>query len=216
MITDPSIAEKRVVIDHVHYTLGKNGEKPSPYNGFAGQRHLIEFLDGRRVITYDLWYQGPVPPVFWDRLPDNARWGRRLMTDLIDFLRARLDERANDPGHLWDCGLTDPDRPFGGRCDCDLPQRLADIAAKHKIIDLHAPVIELVEWWDAPAVGEAAVCSSCGNRESNTWELGYGNYHTKPKGWIDPYVLWPCPTLKLLALPWADHPDYQISWRPTQ
>lgn len=26
---------------------------------------------------------------------------------------------------------------------------------------------------------------------------------------------WPCPTLRLLALPYADHPDYNESWRPS-
>ncbi|MFH8926376.1 DUF6221 family protein [Streptomyces pristinaespiralis] len=25
---------------------------------------------------------------------------------------------------------------------------------------------------------------------------------------------WPCPTLRLLALPYADHPDYLEEWRP--
>lgn len=25
---------------------------------------------------------------------------------------------------------------------------------------------------------------------------------------------WPCPTLRLLALPYADHPDYRDEWRP--
>jgi len=25
---------------------------------------------------------------------------------------------------------------------------------------------------------------------------------------------WPCPTLRLLALPYADHPDYREEWRP--
>ena len=26
--------------------------------------------------------------------------------------------------------------------------------------------------------------------------------------------VWPCPTLRLLALPYADHPDYREEWRP--
>jgi hypothetical protein len=25
---------------------------------------------------------------------------------------------------------------------------------------------------------------------------------------------WPCPTLRFLALPYADHPDYEEGWRP--
>lgn len=63
-----------VVIEGVHYRLGQNGDRPGPYNGFAGTRYDIEFDDGRRVTTHDLWYQGPVPPKFRDRLPDNARF----------------------------------------------------------------------------------------------------------------------------------------------
>jgi hypothetical protein len=26
---------------------------------------------------------------------------------------------------------------------------------------------------------------------------------------------WPCQTLRLLALPYADHPDYRPEWKPT-
>ena len=75
MITNPDAVARRVVIDHVHYMLGANGARSHPRNGFAGRRHVIEFFDGRHVVTHDLWYQGPIPPVFWDRLPDNAKWG---------------------------------------------------------------------------------------------------------------------------------------------
>lgn len=73
-INDPSLLEKRVIIEGVHYTLGKNGNKPGPHNGFGGRKFDIEFFDGRRVSTYDLWYQGVIPPIFQDRLPDNAKW----------------------------------------------------------------------------------------------------------------------------------------------
>jgi hypothetical protein len=66
--------DRRVVIDNVHYRLGKNGSRRGPYNGFGGRRFDIEFFDGRVVTTYDLWHQGVVPPSFRDRLPDNARW----------------------------------------------------------------------------------------------------------------------------------------------
>lgn len=75
ILGNKDMVDCRVVIEGVHYTLGKNGTKPGPYNGYAGRRFAIEFLDGRQVITHDLWYQGPIPPVFRDRLPDNARWG---------------------------------------------------------------------------------------------------------------------------------------------
>jgi hypothetical protein len=35
-----------------------------------------------------------------------------------------------------------------------------------------------------------------------------------PEGFVTPYVLWPCPTVRLLALPFAGHPDLQEEWRP--
>lgn len=75
MIIESHSEDKRVIIDGVHYVLGKNGDAPSPHNGFGGRRHVIDFFDGRHIITHDLWYQGPIPPVFRDQLPDNATWG---------------------------------------------------------------------------------------------------------------------------------------------
>jgi hypothetical protein len=40
----------------------------------------------------------------------------------------------------------------------------------------------------------AHTCSSCGNTENA--------------------VAWPCETLRILALDWAEHRDYQSQWRP--
>jgi hypothetical protein len=66
--------ERRVVVDGVHYRLGYNGDKPSPHNGYAGARWVVEFFTGGRVATHDLWYQGPVPLKYRQALPDNARF----------------------------------------------------------------------------------------------------------------------------------------------
>jgi hypothetical protein len=66
--------ERRVVVGGVHYRLGQHGARPSDHNGFGGKRWDIEFTDGRKVTTHDLWYQGLIPPKFRDRLPDNARF----------------------------------------------------------------------------------------------------------------------------------------------
>lgn len=82
ILGDKGVTEdRRVVIEGVHYSLGKNGAKPGPHNGHAGRRFEIEFFDGRRVTTHDLWHQGPIPPVFRDRLPDNAKWGQNVTGD---------------------------------------------------------------------------------------------------------------------------------------
>lgn len=60
-----------VVINGVHYRIGPPGGE---FQGFGGRRYDIEFLDGRRVTTYNLWYQGLIPPKYLIQLPDNARW----------------------------------------------------------------------------------------------------------------------------------------------
>jgi hypothetical protein len=64
---------KRVVIDGEHYTLGE--DKPGyEWKGFGGRRFDIEFFDGRKVTTHDLWHQGTIPPKWRERYPDNARF----------------------------------------------------------------------------------------------------------------------------------------------
>ncbi|WP_157253113.1 hypothetical protein [Nonomuraea typhae] len=67
---DPS---RRVVVDGTHYVIGKGG-KPAEHSGFAGRTFNIAFFDGRAVSTKDLWYQGPIPPKWRHRFPDNARF----------------------------------------------------------------------------------------------------------------------------------------------
>lgn len=42
--------------------------------GFGGRRWSVEFFDGRRVVTKNLWHQGTIPEHFRERLPDNARF----------------------------------------------------------------------------------------------------------------------------------------------
>lgn len=62
---------------------------------------------------------------------------------------------------------------------------LAEVDAKRGLIELHEAADH--EYADEP------VCLSC------------------DQGGPLPY---PCPTLRLLALPFAEHPDYQDTWRP--
>lgn len=42
------------------------------WRGFGGRDFEIHFKDGRVVKTNNLWSQGPIPPRWHDRLPDNA------------------------------------------------------------------------------------------------------------------------------------------------
>lgn len=110
---------------------------------------------------------------------------------LDEFLRARLDERAAVAEH-WPDAL-DP-LPPGRLFWIDThghpiyePRAfvLADVEAKRRIVELHAPAD------DDP--GGPVYCPEC-SRYDGTGKL--------------------CPTLRLLALPYADHPDYRDDWRP--
>ncbi len=42
--------------------------------GCAGRRFDIEYFDGRRVTTFDLWVTGAIPEKYRDRMPDTARF----------------------------------------------------------------------------------------------------------------------------------------------
>jgi hypothetical protein len=144
--------------------------------------------------------------------------------DLIQFLRARLDEdyrTATDDGVLagdtWHVL-----EPLPGRVTAEVmqiggpvaklehraaehmarhdPARVvAEVAAKRQIIELHGH--EERSGWrpdddDTPgAYGTIEqACMECGSQ--------------------DLAVRWPCPTIRLLALPYVDHPQYQESWKP--
>lgn len=72
---------------------------------------------------------------------------------------------------------------------------LADVAAKHRIIDMHRDE------------GQGQ-----GYRAS---DYGYIDHACHMCGTPDEYaVAWPCSTLKALALPFAGHPDYREDWKP--
>jgi hypothetical protein len=98
----------------------------------------------------------------------------------------------------------------------DLAQRfdparvLAECEAKRAIVELHRPAPSAsfhhgsntgsVAAWAAVTDPEEdleadAACETCGE---------FSEYA----------VPWPCQTLRLLALPYADHPDYDEEWRP--
>ncbi|WP_326565092.1 DUF6221 family protein [Amycolatopsis rhabdoformis] len=128
------------------------------------------------------------------------------MDDLIAFLRARLDEderiaKTADPGpwHADGGGIhkghtTDEVVDYAGDnaehiARHDPARVLAEVAAKRLIIELHQPDHKQRD------------CGTCMSRK-----IGY------QEDWIEEE--WPCKTLCLLALPYADHPDYREEWRP--
>lgn len=67
--------ENTVVVDGVRYTIGE--ENPNSYfKGFGGAEFNIEFFDGRKVVSHNLWRQGEIPEHFrnYPELQDNARF----------------------------------------------------------------------------------------------------------------------------------------------
>lgn len=74
-------------------------------------------------------------------------------------------------------------------------RRRVECEAKRRIIELHTDLNAEYRWDgdDDPLPG---ICSVCHDRSEHQQER------------------WPCPTLRLLALPFADHPELDESWRP--
>jgi len=60
-------------VNHVHYFVEDEFDTCG-VRGFDGRRFVIEWNDGRRATTTNLWCQGDIPEYFWDRLPDNAKF----------------------------------------------------------------------------------------------------------------------------------------------
>lgn len=140
------------------------------------------------------------------------------MTDegssITGFLRARYDEREQQAnaaavdGAQWrysDSGIYPSDESrhpgaivagtydyldesYGKHIAGNDPQYvLADLNSKRAILDEHKP-----------AEGDAESCDKC--------EYGW---------WSDRMrQIFPCKTLRMLAVPFAGHPDYQESWKP--
>lgn len=132
------------------------------------------------------------------------------MSDLIEFLRARLAEdehlanelRKTCP-HVDNCGDGEPDWDVV----LDASRRLREIEAKRRILDEHALMWRDIGWLEddegerVEAYAELEVCARCVPKHSH-----FGSRAAVSEG--------PCKTVRLLALPYADHPDYRPEWRP--
>lgn len=135
------------------------------------------------------------------------------MSDIVEFLRARLDsiERNYEDAPEFIEDVDSVRGPGWGRRDCPIcdyetgggtetvtedewyehadrmherSYMLADVEAKRRIVEQHAG-------------DDAHECAG----ESDPW------------GRATVFEM-NCPTLRLLALPYADHPDYDEAWRP--
>lgn len=170
-----------------------------------------------------------------------------MTADLVQFLRARLDEdeaearaaaekagsgdwryqpddnyvswiehdeRASPTNReTWWPLVTEAASYVGDTIDREVADHIArhdparvlrEVEAKQRLLDLHAIVHRNIGWRDDDGeveTGEIPVCGSCVPKHTH-----YLSREIVPEG--------PCQTLHLLALPYADHPDYQQEWTP--
>lgn len=144
-------------------------------------------------------------------------WTRRLMMDdLITWLRAQLDEdeqaalRLADGYRLYACDDGHVERPTEMWADgtdrlpnhhntwlivYDRAERLAEVEAKRKLLDLHAPFTD--------HAGRVR-CDHCSELCHSRSGLGCD----EPAD-----AMYPCPTVSLLAQPYAGRPGWQEAWR---
>lgn len=155
------------------------------------------------------------------------------MTDLVTWLRAQLDREEGDanlipgggyqparwtahrvPDGDW-AEIRQHDLPVGADADegeeistaglmtwgrnedlhvarWDPARVVAEVAAKRAILDLHA-----------------IVSNGCDKPDSDYCQECYYDRGYNPQGFP-----MPCPTVRLLALPYASNPGYEESWRP--
>lgn len=152
------------------------------------------------------------------------------MDDLITWLRSQLDDdeqianaAARDAGEpVWSAGdeflsesvTTAETRsyiasgPYAGLnweirqhiAEYDPARVLREVEAKRRLVELHQPANPdavpcegYAGWPDKPWF----YCATCGSGEPNEYP-----------------ITWPCETIKLVALPYADRPGYLDTWRP--
>lgn len=66
--------KRQVRIKGIVYYIGDENTTSS-FRGFDGAKYVINFFDGRKVFTSNLWHNSTVPDEFKDQLPDNAEFG---------------------------------------------------------------------------------------------------------------------------------------------
>lgn len=109
---------------------------------------------------------------------------------LTEFLLARIteDERDGWEVHVQGCPSV-RDTPFP--CECNYPARvLAECEVKRRIVELH----------------QGSHSCSDGDEPHAYWPFP-GAVGGNGRDLLE------CPTVRALALPYADHPEFQKAWR---
>lgn len=65
------------MIDGSHYVIVPD-DNNSKFLGFGGAEFQIEFNDGFKVVTHNLWHQGEPSSDWIDKFPNNARFESNL------------------------------------------------------------------------------------------------------------------------------------------
>lgn len=135
--------------------------------------------------------------------------------DIVEFVRARLDEdeavaqaaepspwRWADPGYAYGKGIK-----YGLLAGEGNLNRVVLLAAASDAWPSKYNAAQIVHWQPARALREVEskrliVDGLCTARGLVSLVAVYGT--TDPEQWI----------LRLLALPYADHPDYRQEWKP--
>lgn len=81
---------------------------------------------------------------------------------------------------------------------------LTEVDAKRQIIELHQPITDPTPPFKNT---EGFLCSICTAAGGAMYDQQRGILFTD-------LTVFPCRTLRLLALPYTDHPDYRDEWRP--
>ncbi|MFD3917325.1 DUF6221 family protein [Streptomyces sp. NPDC058603] len=131
------------------------------------------------------------------------------MDDLVAFLRARYDEDAalateaeQEATGRWMARETDwNDDTFVEDSDGSqiLPTVRTRGVTQYQHIARHDPARVLAEVEAKRQITDEHV--------TRDWKLGDRLHDCQ-------WTKWPCRTLRLLALPYADHDDYREEWRP--
>lgn len=81
------------MIDGTHYVIEPEDDPETYFRGFGGTRFQIEFNDGTKVITTNLWCQGE-PKGYWrEKFPDNARFENNLKWKKIGECKHLIEEK---------------------------------------------------------------------------------------------------------------------------
>lgn len=156
---------------------------------------LTEFLlarlaEDQQHAEKDIWAADQATPGDW-----HARCGHNLPNSWVECETSPI-ARLDGVRHQADALLVSRFKPDTVRARAR--RVLAECEAKRRILKEHAPI--------------GGGCRRCAS-----WEDSEGDNpdcDEVPATAIPPAAWFPCVTVRLLALPYADHPDYREEWRP--